>query len=254
MPLCEKGFEVHLPSDSEHELTDPYTSLCCLGFPLHLLLRCTVCVRRPNTSFCWCAGPAQRDVLLSPVCAGCRSQAVQADFVSCCMLLVFFTAIGHSRVLEHATPVVSVADAACLWLGDRERKTSRSACPVVQRSVHSRSVGSQHPEESTVSLVLSLRDTCEESRTQRMRLQCSFSLALSGSNVICCVHVCAWLRRTSDWSLSRCLVQTAHCLFGSLRTYTVSPAVCSSCCWCILILWFQNLERVLLNTIHKHDE
>ena len=57
-------------------------------------LRCTVFVRRPNTSFCWCARQTQRDVLFSPVCAGgfSRSRAVQAQFLPCPILLVF-----HSR-------------------------------------------------------------------------------------------------------------------------------------------------------------
>ena len=81
---------------------------------------------------------------------------MQADFLPCPILLVF-TAVGHSRVLEHVISVVSVADADCLWPGDREGKPSRGACLVVKRSVHSRSVGSQHPEESTMSSVLSLR-------------------------------------------------------------------------------------------------
>ena len=34
MQVCEEV--LRLQSDSEHELTDPFTSLCCLGFPLHL--------------------------------------------------------------------------------------------------------------------------------------------------------------------------------------------------------------------------
>ena len=72
-----ESFVLRLQSDSEHELTDPLTSLCCLGFPLDPICGAHFFVFR------WCAGLTQRDVLFFPVCAGgfCTSQAVQADFL-----------------------------------------------------------------------------------------------------------------------------------------------------------------------------
>ena len=121
--------------------------------PVAPVLRCTVFVRKT------------KHVLLL-VCWGCTAGSFVflqvagsagrfSPFVS---LSLFFTAVGHFRALEHAIAisVVSVADADCPLLGDREGKPSR-ACLVVQRPVHSRTVKSQHPEESTRSLVLSLR-------------------------------------------------------------------------------------------------
>ena len=154
--MCEKGFELHLQSESEHALTDPFTSLCCLGFPLHLFCGAQFLrrdQRRPSVgalvrhsgTFCF-----------FPVCAGGFLQVAGSAgrFSPCVSLSLFFTAVGHSRVLEHATAisVVSVAGADCFRLGDREGKPSRGACLVVQRSVQSPSVRSQHPEASTLCL------------------------------------------------------------------------------------------------------
>ena len=84
-------------------------------------------------------------------------KAVQADFLPLCLIILVFTSVRQSIVLEHAIAisVVSVAEADCPLLGDREGKPSR-ACLVVWRPVHSRSVRSQHPEKSTLGLVLSL--------------------------------------------------------------------------------------------------
>ena len=106
---------------------------------------------------CW-AGTAGRFVF-SSLCprflqvAGSASRL--SPFVS---LSSFSTAVGHSRVLEHAIAmsVVSVANADCPFVGGRKRKPS-PACLVVQRPVHSRSVRLRHPEESTLTLVLSPR-------------------------------------------------------------------------------------------------
>ena len=72
------------------------------------------------------------------------SAGIFSHFVS---LSLFSTAVRDSRVLERsiAISVVSVANADCLLLGDREGKPSR-ACLVDQRPVHSRSVRLQHPE------------------------------------------------------------------------------------------------------------
>ena len=80
--------------------------------------------------------------MFSPVCAEgfCRSHAMLAEFLPLYHSPCFFTAVEHLRVLEHAISVSCVADTDCLWLGDREGKPSRGACPVVpvvQRSVHS---------------------------------------------------------------------------------------------------------------------
>ena len=60
-------------SGSEHELTDPLTSLCCLA----PALRCMF-VWRPNTSFCRCCAAAGLFSFLPRLCRKfCR--AVQAD-------------------------------------------------------------------------------------------------------------------------------------------------------------------------------
>ena len=53
MQVCEKSFVLRLQSGSEHEVTDSFTSLCCRGFPLHLICGAQFFVRRPNTSFCF---------------------------------------------------------------------------------------------------------------------------------------------------------------------------------------------------------
>ena len=67
-------------------------------------------------------------------------------------------------------------------------------------------------------------------------------------------NLCAHLRMArANERLEFCIGVSCNSAFfvSSLHTYTVSPAVCSSSCWNILILQYQNPERVLLNTIHK---
>ena len=140
---------MNLQSDSEHELTDPFTSLCCLGFPLHLFA--VQFLHGPNTSFCWCAGRAQRNVLFSPVCGGgfCRSRAVLADFLRLSHFLCFFTAVGHSRVLEDAMRYPLSASRTQIVLCWETEKAGLLKYVLLFRD--------QHPEESTLILVLSLR-------------------------------------------------------------------------------------------------
>ena len=65
-------------------------------------------------SFCWCAGPAQRVVLVFPsvqeVLAGrkqCKQIFLSPLFHSPC----FFKDVANSRVLDLSTPIASVADA-----------------------------------------------------------------------------------------------------------------------------------------------
>ena len=74
---------LRLQSDSEHELTDPFTSLCCLGFSLHLFRGAQFLYgdqTRPSVGvLAWDSGklcflPSVPEVF-------CRSQAVQADFL-----------------------------------------------------------------------------------------------------------------------------------------------------------------------------
>ena len=88
-----EGFVLHLQSDSEHVLTDPFTSLLS-RLPVAPVLRCTVFVRRPNTSFYWCAGPAHRTFRFLPSMPevfASRKQCKQI-FSLCLIILVF-----HSR-------------------------------------------------------------------------------------------------------------------------------------------------------------
>ena len=139
-----------------------------------------------------------------------------STFVS---LSLFF----HSRwtfksfgTLRQRISVVSVADADCLWLGDREGKPSRGACLDVQRSVHSRSLRSRHAEESTLSLVLSLglTDICEESRMQSMR-----------QVERCLLRACSCMAQL-DKRLEFCLgVSCKNAWFVSSRLLCVHPPV-----------------------------
>ena len=168
-------------------------------------------------------------------------------------------AVGHSIVLEHTMTisVVSVADADCSLLGDREGKPSR-VCLVVQRPVHSRSVRSQHPEESTLSLVLSLRVDRNLWRV---------SHATHAPSVFffpCPCQIERWLLRVCSCMtqvnkrLQFCRgVPCKSALFvSSLHTYTISSAVCSSSCSYVLILQYQNPQRYhwTLSTILMNND
>ena len=70
----------------------PNTSFC--RFPVVPVLRYTVLCCRANTSFGWCAEPAQRGGFVFPLLPVCFCRAVQADFVRC-LLSVLFTLSAH---------------------------------------------------------------------------------------------------------------------------------------------------------------
>ena len=93
-PRVWESFFVFRPqSGSEHELTDPLTSLCCLA----PVLRCMF-VWRPNTSFCRCWGGAAGLFSFLPRLRRKFCRAVQADF-----LLVFSLLVSLTRFVTRAT-------------------------------------------------------------------------------------------------------------------------------------------------------
>ena len=93
-----ESFVLRLQSDSEHELTDLVTSLCCLGFPLHLFCGAQFFLYGDQTrpyvgvlgrhSGTFCFLPSVPEVF-------CRSQAVQADLLLRVSLSLFSTDVGH---------------------------------------------------------------------------------------------------------------------------------------------------------------
>ena len=103
----------------------------------------------------------------------------------------------------------------------------------------------KHPEESTLSLVLSLRvdrRLWRESHATHAPSVSSFPSSLSSRKAIV---ACMFMHGSSEQAIGVLL---------QCHTYTVSPAVRSSSCWYVVILQYQNPERVLLNTIHSTDE
>ena len=85
------SFVLRLQSDSENELTDPFTSLSCLSFPLQLFCGAQFLYGDQTRPSVGVLGPHSGTFCFLPSLPEgfCRSQAVQADVLPFVSFLVF---------------------------------------------------------------------------------------------------------------------------------------------------------------------
>ena len=117
---------LRVQSDSEHELTDPFTSLCCFGLPLHLFCGALFLHGNQPRSSVGVLGWHRRTFCVLPPVREVFEGRWQCRQIFLFVSFSFFsTPVGQSRVLEHAIAISvdSVVDQEGIL--DREGKPSR---------------------------------------------------------------------------------------------------------------------------------
>ena len=138
-------------SGSEHALTDPVTSLCCLA----PVLRCMFCVETKHV-FLSVLGWHSGMVLFYPVCAGsfCRSQTVQADF----LVFASHPMFSHSRwsIKSFESCDSNVCQQCCSILDRASLSSDRPKCATSVKASIPNLSDDNIQKESTLSLMSSL--------------------------------------------------------------------------------------------------